>query len=244
MSENSKVNTAVGEDTQAVNNDKGVAESGDDKNIIIDKSIKDDNTSNDANEDKEDNDFLDDFEELTFSDYIDANQKTITAIHKDFLKTIYSRTEERETNLMNRVIELECENKFIKRKLQNYENIKESDDKLMQELKKKNEELVKQFNQLSSSISTIKTQISAKDAKLEILKKYQSNVNIELLPYDMMLLIEKLGSYRKETDDVVSRLKIINELSSNIALKNIVTKMIDTYTSSSSYSSRRNNSYY
>ena len=49
----------------------------------------------------------------------------------------------------------------------------------------------------------------------------------------MMLLIEKLGSYRKETDDVVSRLKIINELSSNIALKNIVTKMIDTYTSSS-----------
>lgn len=207
MSENSKVNTAVGEDTQAVNNDKGVAESGDDKIIIIDKSIKDDNTSNDVNENKDDNDFLDDFEELTFSDYIDANQKTITAIHKDFLKTIYSRTEERETNLMNRVIELECENKFIKRKLQNYENIKESDDKLMQELKKKNEEL-------------------------------------ESLPYDMMLLIEKLGSYRKETDDVVSRLKIINELSSNIALKNIVTKMIDTYTSSSSYSSRRNNSYY
>lgn len=63
------------------------------------------------NEDIKDTIF-DDFEKLFFSDYININD-----IHKVFLETVYSRSEEREANLMNRIIELESENNHMMEKL-------------------------------------------------------------------------------------------------------------------------------
>lgn len=88
------------------------------------------------NEDIKDTIF-DDFEKLTFSDYINTTDNTINDIHKVFLETVYSKSEEREANLMNRIIELESENNHRMEKLKDYEDIKNKYDKSVQELRKK-----------------------------------------------------------------------------------------------------------
>ncbi|GMM46264.1 hypothetical protein DAPK24_028390 [Pichia kluyveri] len=163
------------------------------------------------NEDIKDTIF-DDFEKLFFSDYININD-----IHKVFLETVYSRSEEREANLMNRIIELESENNHM------MENTR---------TKEKNEDLVKDYNQLVDSFNTIKAQFFEKDVKLEILKKYEEEIKIELLPIDiihMLNLLRKINQPPLNNDNILSYLKIINESIGNIALNYMFEKKLDAY---------------
>lgn len=183
------------------------------------------------NEDIKDSIF-DDFEKLSFSDYINTTDNTINDIHKVFLKTVYSKSEESEANLMNIIIELESENNYMMEKLKDYEDIKNKYDKSVQELRKKNESLIKDYNQLVDSFNTIKAQSLEKDVKLEILKKYQEEIKIELLPIDIIHMLNLLRNKNQpplNNDNILSYLKVINESIGNIALNYMFEKKLDAY---------------
>ena len=183
---------------------------------VVDKDTDDVNNDKDIKDD-----IFDDFEELTFSDYLNANEKSINEIHKEFLKTIYSKTEEREEHLLNNITEISSENTYLKEKLKEYET-----------MKIECEEIKKKYTELSESHVKLQAEATEKDKKLRILKRYQDEVNIDLLPYEVIVMLEELkkgAQSDKSRSKVFTRLAAINDVSDNTALKEIVKDKIDNY---------------